>query len=46
MMHDKHRVLFICSHPVQYMAPLFRRMAEHPKLDILVAYQALQGAGK
>jgi len=46
MMHDKHRVLFVCSHPVQYMAPLFRRMAEHPKLDILVAYCSLQGADR
>ncbi|MEA5503451.1 glycosyltransferase family 4 protein [Halotia wernerae UHCC 0503] len=39
----KHRVLIIASHPVQYGAPLFRLMAQHPKLDILVAYCNLQG---
>ena len=40
----KHRVLIIASHPVQYAAPLFRLMAQHPQLDILVAYCSLQGA--
>ncbi|MFB2773252.1 glycosyltransferase family 4 protein [Pelatocladus sp. BLCC-F211] len=40
----KYKVLFVASHPVQYSAPLFRLMAQHPKLDILVAYCSLQGA--
>ncbi len=40
----RYRVLFVASHPVQYAAPLFRRMAQHPKLDIDVAYCSLQGA--
>lgn len=39
----KYRVLIVASHPVQYAAPLFRLMAQHPKLDILVAYCSLQG---
>jgi glycosyltransferase involved in cell wall biosynthesis len=39
-----YRVLLVCSHPVQYAAPLFRLMARHSKLDILVAYCSLQGA--
>jgi len=44
-MNDKrYRVLLVCSHPVQYLAPILRRMAEHPKLDIQVAYCSLQGA--
>ncbi|MBD2358436.1 glycosyltransferase family 4 protein [Tolypothrix sp. FACHB-123] len=39
----KFRVLVIASHPVPYSVPLFRLMAQHPKLDILVAYCSLQG---
>lgn len=41
---SRYRVLLVSSHPVQYSAPLFRRMAQHPQLDILVAYCSLQGA--
>ncbi|MEZ8222138.1 Glycosyltransferase involved in cell wall biosynthesis [Candidatus Fervidibacteria bacterium JGI MDM2 JNZ-1-D12] len=43
---SRYRVLLVSSHPVQYAAPLFRLMAQHPKLDILVAYCSLQGAEK
>jgi glycosyltransferase involved in cell wall biosynthesis len=44
MPERRYRVLFVASHPVQYQAPLFRRMAAHPKLDVQVAYCSLQGA--
>lgn len=44
MSSGHYRVLLLCTHPVQYAAPVFRRMANHPKLDILVAYCSLQGA--
>jgi glycosyltransferase involved in cell wall biosynthesis len=40
----RYRVLAIGSHPVQYMAPLLRRMAQHPQLDFSVAYCTLRGA--
>jgi glycosyltransferase involved in cell wall biosynthesis len=40
----RHRVLIVCTHPVQYASPLFRQMAQHPRLDIQVAYCSLQGA--
>lgn len=40
----RYRVLAIASHPVQYMSPLFRRMAEHPQLELQVAYCSLRGA--
>ena len=44
-MHDRrYRVLAIASHPVQYSAPLFRLMAQHPQLDFHVAYCSLRGA--
>jgi glycosyltransferase involved in cell wall biosynthesis len=41
---SRYRVLAIGSHPVQYMAPLLRRMAQHPQLDLRVAYCSLKGA--
>jgi len=44
MRKGRYRVLLVGSHPVQYAAPVFRQMAEHPQLDILVAYCSLQGA--
>ena len=40
----RYRVLFVGSHPVQYQAPLFRRMAKHASLDLHVAYCTLRGA--
>lgn len=43
MAESRHRVLFVASHPVQYQAPLFRSMAEHPALDVTVAYCGLEG---
>lgn len=39
-----YRVLTVQSHPIQYNAPLFQRMAQEPKLDLTVAYCCLQGA--
>ncbi|SRR5579883_283823 len=44
MNNHKYKVLIIASHPVQYSAPLFQLMAQHPNLEILVAYCSLQGA--
>lgn len=38
------RLLLVLSHPVQYVAPLLRRMAADPRLEILVAYASLRGA--
>lgn len=44
MPERRYRVLAIGSHRVQYMAPVFRRMAQHPSLDLSVAYCTLRGA--
>jgi glycosyltransferase involved in cell wall biosynthesis len=43
MDNHKHRVLIVSSHPVQYGAPLYRIMEQHPQLDVQVAYCSLQG---
>jgi glycosyltransferase involved in cell wall biosynthesis len=32
------RLAILASHPVQYQAPLFRRLAKEPALDLLVIY--------
>jgi glycosyltransferase involved in cell wall biosynthesis len=40
----RYRVLAVATHPVQYTAPVFRRMAEHASLDLHVAYCTLRGA--
>lgn len=40
----RYRVLAVAAHPVQYMAPIFRRMAAHPGFALHVAYCSLRGA--
>ena len=40
----RYRVLYICTHPAQYMSPIFRQMTREPQLDFQVAYCSLQGA--
>ena len=44
MSERRFRVLAVASHPVQYSAPIFRLMAQHPGLDFHVAYCSLRGA--
>jgi len=44
MPDPRFRLLVISSHPVQYAAPLYRLMAQHPQLDFQVAYCTLRGA--
>jgi glycosyltransferase involved in cell wall biosynthesis len=43
-MADRYKVLAVAAHPVQYMAPVFRRMAKDPRLDLRVAYCSMKGA--
>jgi glycosyltransferase involved in cell wall biosynthesis len=44
MSERRLRVLVIASHPVQYSSPIFRLMAQHPRLEFHVAYCSLRGA--
>jgi glycosyltransferase involved in cell wall biosynthesis len=46
MTERRFKVLAVASHPVQYMAPLFRRMASEPELELQVAYCSLRGAAQ
>jgi glycosyltransferase involved in cell wall biosynthesis len=44
MTERRYRVLLVASHPTQYGSPQFRQLAQHPQLEIQVAYCSLQGA--
>ena len=37
------RVLILASHVIQYSSPLFRRIAQDPRVDLQIAYCTLQG---
>src|SRR5579863_4976746 len=39
-----YKLLLVSTHAVQYASPVFRLMAQHPRLQIEVAYCSLQGA--
>jgi glycosyltransferase involved in cell wall biosynthesis len=43
-MKRRYRILVVCSHLVHYSSPVFQKIAEHPRLDLLAAYCSLQGA--
>ena len=34
----KYRLAVVTSHPVQYQAPLFQKLARHPQIDLTVYY--------
>ncbi len=44
MPEPRYRILAVAAHPVQYMSPILRRMAQHPRLELQVAYCSLRGA--
>ena len=44
MKERRIRVLFVASHPVQYSSPIFRRLANDPRVDIQVAFCMLNGS--
>lgn len=42
-MDKRYRLAVLNSHPIQYFAPLYRRIAETPDVDITVCYCSKQG---
>jgi len=44
MAKNRFRLLVVCSHPVQYMAPILRRLSKRPEIELRVAYCSLRGA--
>ena len=44
MPDQRYRVLILATHVIQYASPIFRVLANDPRLEILVAYCSLQGA--
>lgn len=41
---ERLRILAVAAHPVQYQAPLFRRLAARDDVELRVAYCSLRGA--
>lgn len=39
-----YKIAIVISHPIQYFAPLFRRLAEDPALHCTVLYSSLMGS--
>ncbi len=44
MTNRRYRVLAVASHPVLYMSPVLRRLAQAPEIELKVAYCSLRGA--
>ncbi len=40
----KRTLAVLTSHPIQYQAPLFMKLAEHPNLDLIVYFESDHGA--
>lgn len=40
----KYRLAILTSHPIQYQAPLWRRLAQDPQIDLTVYFLSDQGA--
>ena len=36
------KLLYIVSHPIQYQAPLLRRIAEQPDVDLRVLFERIR----
>jgi len=43
-MKPRRRLLVVVSHVVQYSSPIFQKLAQDPRFEILVAYCSMQGA--
>ena len=35
---SKYKLAFLISHPIQYQTPFFKRLAQHPAVDLTVYY--------
>ena len=44
MKSTRYRVAFLCSHVIQYMDPLFKKIAEDDNVDLTVFYYSRDGA--
>lgn len=42
----KYRLAIVASHPIQYQSPLWRRIAAHPDIDLVVYYCVKWGVDK
>ena len=42
-METKYKLAIVNSHPIQYFAPLHRRLASDPRIDLTVYFCSRQG---
>ncbi|MHC2995248.1 MAG: glycosyltransferase family 4 protein [Candidatus Atribacteria bacterium] len=42
----KYKLAILTSHPIQYQAPLFKKLAQHPKIDLTVYFCSDHGVTK
>jgi len=42
----KYRLAIVASHPIQYQSPLWREIAKHPDIDVVVCYCVDWGVSK
>jgi len=38
---NKVRLAYLVTHPIQYQAPLLRRLAQEPDIDLMVFFAAI-----
>lgn len=43
---DKYKLAILTSHPIQYYAPLYKRLASHPRIDLMAYYCSDYGITK
>ncbi len=36
--NEKYKIAIVASHPIQYQSPLWREIAKHPRIDLMVYY--------
>ncbi|MBZ9572242.1 glycosyltransferase family 4 protein [Patescibacteria group bacterium] len=46
MKRNKYKLAILTSHPIPYQTPLFQKLAEHPKIDLMVYFCSDFGVNK
>ncbi|MEA3489028.1 MAG: glycosyltransferase family 4 protein [Candidatus Omnitrophota bacterium] len=39
----QYKIAFLCSHVIQYLDPLFKKVSSHPEIDLTVFYYSKEG---
>jgi glycosyltransferase involved in cell wall biosynthesis len=44
--NDKYRLAYLATHPIQYQAPLLRRLSAHPQIDLTAFFMSDLSVGR